>query len=54
MDLSPLHKLVVAQITKIFPQLFQIPKAHRCAHRGLLLVPILSQINQIHTLTLFL
>ena len=53
-DLSSFHKLVIAQLTKIFLNISRHQKPIVGFTRGLLLVPILSQINQIHNLTLFL
>ena len=44
-----LEKLVVPELVKGFPH-FTGPRLYFCVHKGLLLVPVLSQMNPFHTL----
>jgi hypothetical protein len=49
MELSPSCEAASCGATQEFPNILWTPKAYYNVHKSLLIVPILSQINQVHT-----
>jgi hypothetical protein len=54
MELSPSWEVISQAALKIFPSILWNPKVHYCVHKSPSLLPILSQIDQIHVIPSYL
>jgi hypothetical protein len=53
MELSPSSEDATSAATQGIPSILWNPKVHFCVHKSLPLVPILNQINSVHTTSFY-